>query len=58
MTKSYLSTTQLNGFLNCKYHRINYENGVKKKIPSFSVETLFKRGLKNEKDYLKDIKKK
>ena len=55
--KSYLSPSQLNGFLNCNYHRINYENGVKKKSPTFSVETLFKRGLKHEKDYLKEIKK-
>ena len=53
-----LSPTQLIGFLNCNYHRINYENGVKKKLPTFSVKTLFERGLKHERDYLKEIKKK
>ena len=55
--KILLSPTQLIGFLNCNYHRINYENGVKKKLPTFSVKTLFERGLKHERDYLKEIKK-
>ena len=30
---------------------------TQKKTPTFSVEILFKRGLKHEKDYLKEIKK-
>ena len=55
--KILLSPTQLIGFLNCNYTRINYENGVKKKLPTFSVKTLFERGLKHERDYLKEIKK-
>ena len=50
--KKFLSPSQLNGFLNCNYHRINFEKGIKKKKKTFSLDALFKRGLEHEKNYL------
>ena len=38
MAENYLSPSQLNGFLNCNYHRIDYERGIKKKEPTFNEE--------------------
>lgn len=57
MSQKYLSPSQLNGFLNCNYHRINFEKGVKKKKITFSLDALFKRGIEHEKNYLKELKK-
>ena len=55
--KKFLSPSQLIGFLNCNYHTVNNLRGIKKKEKTISIKTLFKRGLKHEKDYLAKIKK-